>query len=133
MKCLKEIRECPHGWKDCNLCANLEACNNGTYIPEPDPVELVSEPNEITEPELSVDLSIPIPSERGTWSEKFAKMTPDERMAEIYRYHPDDLISKEPYKCMPGGMSPGGGSRAGRVKKSNKGTKIPVDPWTSNT
>lgn len=124
MKCPNNIRECPNGWTDCELCANLQACNEGTYIPEPKP--------ELTEPELATDLGLDIQesvekiqdartSERGTWSEKFAKMTPDERLAEIYRYHPPSLHDKDPIP-LDGPSAPGGGSKSKRHKNPMKKT-----------
>lgn len=129
MKCPKNIRDCPHGWTDCNLCANLKACQDGTYVPEPEPEpEAV---NELMEDELEVDLGQPIPSERGTWAQRFLAMSENDRWRNQKQYiRPDDLISKEPYKHMVGAIAPGG-SKSGKRKKSKKGTKIPIEPWTS--
>jgi len=122
MKCPNELRECPHGWTGCELCANLKACQAGTYVPEPEPE---SEPDPIHEltpgpEELTTDLGVVIPSERGTWAERLSQMTEDERWQEYYKYHPDDLISKEPIKCMDGAIVPGGGGKCRVPKKPEK-------------
>ena len=113
MKCPKELRQCPHGWNDCNLCANYEPCLAGTYVPE----------NELTESELTVDLSIPIAeepavlpteytaSERGTWFDRFSRMSTRDRWAEIRRYPRPNFNEKEPYKAMAGAIVPGGGGK----------------------
>ena len=119
MKCPKDLRDCPHGWTDCELCANLVACQAGAYVPEPEQEEQDPIP-ELEENELTVDLGVDIQSVRGTWSEQFENMTEDERWAEMYRYHPDDLISKEPYKAMAGAVVPGGGGKCRVPKKPQK-------------
>jgi len=91
---------------------------------EPEP-ELIPE---LQEHELTTDLGIPIPSERGTWSERLNAMSEDERWAEYYKYHPHDLISKEPTKCMAGAIVPGGGGKI-KTKKDTKGNKPTVYKW----
>jgi hypothetical protein len=123
--------DCPHGWTDCQDCLNLAFCEAGTYVPEPEPPEPTPDPesvNELEENELARDLGKELP--RGTWAEQFSKLSHNDRMSEFYRYHPDDLISKEPYKAMPGAFVPGG-SKNGRSKNKKKGTKIVIEPWTS--
>jgi len=123
MKCLNELRECPHGWTDCSLCANLTLCQSGTYIPEePEPMPAI-EPDELEENELADDLGIVIPSERGTWVERLSQMTEDERWKEYYKYHPEDLRIKEPITCMSGPTAPGGGSKSRAPKKPQR--KVP--------
>ena len=129
MECPKEIRQCPHNWTDCNLCANRIACKNGTYEPA----------SELEEDELTTDLGIVIVEveavypfravERATWVDKLNGMTEDERWAEYYKYHPEDLISKEPITCLSGPVVPGGGSK-NKVKKSKTGNKVFTDEWT---
>lgn len=119
MNCPTGIRQCPHGWSECSLCANLKACESGTYIPEPEPTP---DPNpepvpELEENELETDLGITIPRERGTWAEQFANMTSDERWADFYKYRASDLLAKEPYKCMSGPTAPGGGGSSGKRHK----------------
>jgi len=126
MKCPNEIRECPHGWTDCSLCANLIVCQADTYVPEPEPIE--QDPDLISEltpgpEELTADLGIVIPSVRGTWAERLNAMTEDERWQEYYKYHPEDLISKEPITCLSGPVVPGGGSKSRVPKKPQR--KVP--------
>lgn len=122
MKCPNELRECPHGWTDCSLCANLTLCQTETYVPEPEPGPIpATEPvDELEENELTTDLGVVVPQERGTWAERLSKMTEGERWAEYYRYHPDDLISKEPITCLSGPTAPGGGSKCRVPKKPKK-------------
>lgn len=113
-----EISQCPHGWTDCELCVNIDACRAGTYIPEPDPEpELTVEPeivNELEENELANDLGKEIP--RDSWAGKFSKLSYNGRMNEFYKYHADDLISKEPIP-LDGEPAYGGGSKSKRPKK----------------
>jgi len=134
MKYPNELRECPHGWTDCSLCANLIACQSGEYVPDPEPVEPVPDPIPELTPgpeELTTDLGIVIQREGGTWFEKFNKLSPNDRIKEIMRYPIPNLHSvADPYKAEQGAIVPGGG-KSGRIKKSNKGTKIPLEPWTS--
>jgi len=132
MKSPNELRECPHGWTGCELCVNLTACQDGTYIPESEPVEheLIPELTPSVE-ELTTDLGVVIPHERGTWFDKFSKLSHNDRLKEIARYPIPNLHSvADPYKAEQGAIVPGGG-KSGRIKKSNKGTKIPLEPWTS--
>ena len=129
MNCPARIRQCPHGWNDCSLCANFKACESGTYIPEPEPTP---NPNpepilELEENELATDIGIVIPRERETWAERFASMTEDERWAEMYKYHPPSLHDKTPIP-LDGPSAPGGGSKS-KVKKSKTGNKVYTDVW----
>jgi len=130
MKCPKELRQCPHNWTDCNLCANLKACEDGTYVPE----------TELEESELTVDLSMPIVTEppvqdvllrqnvRGTWAEQYDNMTEAERWVDYYKYHPPNLLIKEPITCLSGPTEPGGGNK-NKSKKSKTGNKVYTDVW----
>ena len=123
MKCPNEIRECPNGWTSCNLCAHLKACQAGTYVPEPEP-EPTTEP-ELTPSveELTTDLGIVIPRERGSWAERLSRMTEDERWQEYGRYPIPNPQSVEPWQAMSGPSAPGGGGSCRVPKKPEK--KIP--------
>lgn len=112
MKCPNETRQCPHNWTDCELCANLKACESGTYKPE----------SELEENELSIDLGIPIAevppvtpplrsTERGTWFDQFSRMSPNDRWADIQKYPRPNFQAVEPYKAMAGAFVPGGGGK----------------------
>ena len=94
--------ECPHNWSDCSLCSNLTLCQSGTYVPEPEPVE--PEPVPDLTPgheELTTDLGIVIPQERGTWFEKFSKLSPNlaglRKVTRVQKY----LLSRGPPKSNP--------------------------------
>jgi hypothetical protein len=136
MKCPKEIRACPHNWTNCELCANLKACNDGTYTPELEPTEsdldIVIKAAEISERVIQAEVVESVIRIRGTWSERFSQMTENERWAEYRKHKPPDLLAKEPYKCMSGPTAPGGGS-SGKIKKSKKGNKPTVYVWGENT
>ena len=124
MKCKNNIRECPHDWLDCSLCANLKACQAGTYVPEPEPVEREPIPELTPGPEeLTTDLGVVIPRERGTWVERLSRMTEDERWAEYGRYPIPNPQSVEPWQAMSGPSAPGGGGSCRVPKKPDK--KIP--------
>ncbi|HWQ41686.1 MAG TPA: hypothetical protein VN456_06575 [Desulfosporosinus sp.] len=128
MKCPEGIRQCPHGWVDCEFCANVKACDAGTYIPE----------TELTESELTVDLGIPIVdvqdippvkpiSERGTWAERFNQMSEEERWAEYGKYRTPDFNEK---LVLPAGpIKLGGGSKNKSKRRKKKGSKIFTSEW----
>ena len=129
MKHTNELRECPHNWTECNLCKNLQACQAGTYTPEPEP-EPTPEP-ELTPSveELTTDLGIVIPRERGTWFEEFSKLSHNDRLKEIARYPIPNLHSvADPYKAEHGAIVPGGGGKI-KTKKDTKGHKPTIYEW----
>jgi len=136
MKFPNEILECPHGWIGCELCANLTACQAGTYTPEPDPIEsdldIVIRAAEISGKVVHAEAVKSAESIRGgSWYEGFSKLSPNDSLREIMRYPIPNLHAvADPYKAEQGAIVPGGG-KSGRIKKSNKGTKIPLEPWTS--
>jgi len=134
MECPSGIRVCPNGWTDCNLCAHNEACKNGTYTAELEDHELETDLGIVIE-----DIELPMPAEvvesdastRGTWASRFNAMTEAERWEDIRKYHPPNLLHKEPVKCMAGAIVPGGGGTV-KVKKSKKGNKPTVYVWGEN-
>lgn len=127
MKCPKEKRECPNGWTDCSLCAFKKKCDDGTYVPELEDNELETDLgiviSEVVEP---VREEKPKETWRGSWHEHVMSLSSDEALKEFYSKHPPSLHDKEPIPA--GNGLPGGGSK-NKVKKSNKGTKVFVDPW----
>ena len=122
MKCSKEIRQCPNGWTDCNLCANLKACEDGTYTAELEEHELETDLGIVIEEVIPVVQDVPeaVESVRGTWAERLAAMTEEERWQEYFKYHPPNLLHKEPYKAMSGAIVPGGGGKCRVPKKPKK-------------
>ena len=131
MECPSGIRVCPNGWTDCNLCANNEACKNGTYTAELEDHELETDLGIVIE-----NIELPVPAEVGksdasirvTWASRFNAMTEAERWVEHRKYHPPNLLHKEEVKCMMGAISPGGGG-SNSVKKEKKGTKPTIYKW----
>lgn len=127
MKCPNEIRACPHSWSNCELCANLKACEAGTYTAELEDHELETDLGIAIEEVLPVVQAVPevvesVAKIRGTWAEQFLKMSPNDRMKEFMRYHPPSLHHKEPIP-LDGGSSPGGGSKSKNHKKPQR--KVP--------
>ena len=128
MKCPKELRQCPHGQTDCELCAHYEPCLAGTYIPE----------TELTESELTVDLGIPIVevqdippvkpvSERRTWTEKLNQMSEEGRWAEYGKYRIADFNEKQVLPAGP--IKLGGGSKNKSKGRKKKGSKVFTSEW----
>jgi len=132
MKCPKEIRQCPHGWVDCSYCANKQRCDDGTYEPEPEPIEtdldVVIRAAEVSERVVQAEVMESVEKIRGTWAERFNVMSEDERWQEHGRYQVPNINSKEPYKAMQGAIVPGGGGKI-KTKKDTKGHKPTVYVW----
>lgn len=121
-KCPMEIRECPHGWDNCNLCANFNLCINDMYKPEeetPD-IDVVIKAAETSEKVMNAEVKESVDKIRGTWAEKFESMSEDERWADYYKYHQPNLLVKEPITCMNGPTEPGGGGKCKVPKKPPK-------------
>jgi len=128
MNCPKGIRQCPHNWTDCNLCAHLEACKAGIYKPEPETdIGVVVKAAEIVEEIVHTEVVQSVASIRGTWAERFKAMTEDEKWADMRKYHPPSLHDKQPIP-LDGPSAPGGGSKS-KAKKSKKGNKVYTDVW----
>ena len=126
---LPEDRVCPNGWI-CEDCNYERSCRPSHYHIETD-LEVVIRAAEISERAVNTEVVESVEKCRGTWYDKFSKMTEEERWSEYRLHHIGDLQFKEPVKAMSGPTSPGGG-KVGKIKKSNKGTKIVMEPWTSN-
>ena len=113
MKCPEGIRQCPHNWTDCDLCANMEKCKSGMYKPEEEApesdIEVVVKAATISEKVRDSEVQKNADSIRGTWMEKFDQMTEEERLAEFMRYRPPSLHEKEAIP-LDGPSRPGGGS-----------------------
>lgn len=140
MDCPNNLRVCPHNWSDCELCANYAACIAGTYVPEPEPIadppaqtdpDILAQAAEISQRVVQAQAVKSANEIKGTWTERYLALSPEEGLEEFYKFKTPDIHSKEPIPA--GNGLPGGGSRSGRRKKSNKGTKIPIEPWTSIT
>jgi len=132
MNCPKEIRQCPHGWTDCSLCANVIACNDGTYTPEPsheEDIDVVIKAAEIATKVVNAEVVKSVESIRGTWSEKFQAMTEEERWKEQGKYPVPNIHSvADPYKAELGAFVPGGGGKM-KTKKDTKGHKPTIYEW----
>jgi len=105
--CPEGIRQCPHGWTDCNLCANLQMCMAGLYRLEED-LEKVIQAAKIAEQTINAEVQKNSEGIRGTWMEKFDLMTEEERLVEFMKYHPPSLHEKEAIP-LDGPSAPGGG------------------------
>ena len=127
MKCPKELRQCPSGWSDCELCAHERMCIGGLYKPEESDIEVVIRAAEIAEIVVHDEAVESVEKCRGTWAEEFGKMSEDERWAEYRKYKPPSLHDKTPIP-LDGPSSPGGGSKA-KMKKSRTGNKVFTDVW----
>ena len=131
MKCPKDLRQCPHSWTDCSLCAHKPQCDNGTYVPEPEKIEtdieVVIKAAEVSEKVVNDGVRESVEKIRGTWSERFSQMTEDERWTEHGRYQVPNIHAKEPYKAMSGPTEPGGSTM--KCKKETKGTKPTIYKW----
>lgn len=126
MDCPNGIRECPNGWTDCSLCANLEMCKAGLYYGESGETD-----HEILEEAAKVSGRV-MQAEAVESAEKIKKGNPAKpytNLSKFYAFKTPDLHYREPLPA--GDRIPGGGGK-NRCKKSKKGTKIPIDPWTSN-
>jgi len=131
MKCPNNIRECPHGWTDCSLCANLKACQVGIYVPEPEPeptesdLDVVIKAAEVSKKVVHAEAVKSVESIRGgSWYEGFSKLSPNDRLAEIMRYPiPNPHSVADPYKAERGAIVPGGGSKSRVPKKPQR--KVP--------
>lgn len=125
MKCPNGIRQCPHNWTDCELCANYAACLAGTYEPESDHVEtdldVVIKAAEISEKVVNAEVRESVKKIRGTWQEEYMALEGNEALRYMARYRTDhNLNYKEPYKCMAGPTAPGGGGKCRVPKKPKK-------------
>ena len=126
MKCSKEIRICPEGWRECELCAHQRACIAGLYVPEQTDIEVLIRAAKIAEEVVTKEAIESAHNIKRTWFEEFSQMSGEERWAEFLRYHTPSLMGKE---VLPVGEGrPGGGSKS-KVKKSTKGTKKAVYAW----
>lgn len=106
---------------------NFKLCVKGIYEPE----------EELTEPELTTDLGIPIVevpdippvkpvSERGTWTQKFNQMSEEERWDEYGKYRTPCLDDKP---VLPAGPIKLGGGSKNKSRKSKKGNKVFMNAW----
>jgi hypothetical protein len=130
MECPMNIRVCPNGWYNCELCAKERECMAGLYhgeIEEPIIIKVAKIAAEVIDTEVKKNVE----SIRGDRHKQFMALSPDDALKEVYKYRSQNLHSVEPYKAMSGPTAPGG-SKTGKVKKSNKGTKIIVDAWQTN-
>jgi len=126
--------ECPNVWFECDLCKHKKECDDGEYKGELTDVEVVVKAAEISKKVVNTEVRKNVESIRGTsWAEKFlTEMSEEERWRELRKYPIPNLHSvADPYKAEQGAIVPGG-SKTGKVKKSNKGTKVFQEPWTSN-
>ena len=114
---------CPHGWINCQECANEETCRAGRYEPKQTDLEVVIKASEISQKVVDIEVKESIHKIRGTWAEEFLKMSEKERWEDYRKYHITDLTYKEPVTCIPGPISPGGGGKCRVPKKPAK--KIP--------
>jgi len=130
MKCPNGIRVCPNGWTDCNLCAHLKACDDGTYTAELENHELETDLGiviEDIEPVVQAAVVEPVAkSPRGTWYSNWNGMTTEERWADIRKYRTPSLHDKTP---MPAGQGAPGGGGSNGVKQEKKGTKKTIYEW----
>ena len=126
MKCPKEIRICPEGWTDCELCAHQRACIAGMYEPEQADIEVLIRAAKITEEVVTKEAIKSAYNIKGTWFEEFNQMSGEERWTEFVKYHTPSLMDKE---VLPAGEGrPGGGNKNG-VKGAKKGAKKTVYVW----
>jgi len=130
MNCPKEIRQCPHGWTDCSFCANVKACDDGTYTPEPEPsheedIDVVIKAAEIAVKVVNAEVIKSAESIRGvSWFDGYSKLSYDDRMKEVGKYPTPDLHTvTDPYKAEPGAFCPGGGGKCRVPKKPQR--KVP--------
>jgi hypothetical protein len=120
MKYPNELRLCPNGWTDCELCAFVERCKAGMFdavSPNTESnLDIVIKAAEIAEKVVQAEAVESVEKIKGTWAEQFMALSPDEAMDEFYQYHVPSLHDKE--VIPPGGPSkPGGGSKSKRHKK----------------
>lgn len=120
MKRPNELRLCPNGWTDCELCAFVERCKAGMFDVEPPNTEsdldIVIKAAEIAEKVVQAEAVESAEKIKGTWFEKYSHMTEDERWAEHRRYHAPSLHDKEVI-TLGGPSKPGGGSKSKKHKK----------------
>ena len=109
---------CPHGWNNCQECANEETCRAGRYEPKQTDLEVVIKASEISQKVVDIEVKESIHKFRGTWAEEFLKMSPEERMNEFYSFSTQGLNYKEPNPAGP--SSPGGGGKCRVPKKPAK-------------
>lgn len=116
---------CPNGWTGCQECSHTEMCMAGLYRGE-----RIVEVAKIVEKQIHREVVKTVEHiKRGTWADKFLKMSEDERWQDYRKHHIPDLHHKEPIP-LDGPSSPGGGSKS-NVKKAKKGTKPTIYKWGS--
>ena len=135
MECKNNIRICPNGWSDCNLCKFDAQCNAGTYVPEPEQsdIEVVIKAAEISKKVIDAEAKKNVESIRGNnwreegWHEHFMSLSPDQVMDELYKYDKPGLHCVEPWQAMAGPSEPGGATM--KTKKDTKGHKPTIYEW----
>jgi hypothetical protein len=135
MKCPKEIRFCPVGWVDCQFCAyyddRLKDKIRCSCVPEQTEEPIIVTATRIAAKTIDAEVKKNVESIRGDRHKHFMSLSPDDALREFYQCRRgNDLHYKEPMP-LDGPSSPGG-SKSGKVKKSNKGTKIIVEAWQTN-
>ena len=116
---------CPHGWNNCQECANEGICRAGRYEHETD-LDVVIKAAEISEKVVDAAVKESVHKIRGTLAEGFLKMSEKERWEDLRKYHIPSLMDKVPVPAGEG--SPGSGSSNGK-KSTNKGTKKTQYKW----
>lgn len=117
--------DCPNGWLECDLCKHKKECDDGDYKGEITDIEVVIKAAEVSAKVINAEVRKSVESIRGgSWFEEFSRMSYNDRMREVARYHPPDLHAiADPYKAEQGAIVPGGGGKCRVPKKPQK--KIP--------
>lgn len=137
MDCPRGVRECPNEWTDCELCAYFrnKQCQYELMEPETEQTDpkILERAAQVAERSVKAEAIKSVEKIKGTWKgewpEHFMSLNTDEALNEFYKHKTQDLHHKEP---LPAGNGIPGGGGKNRRKKSKKGTKIPIEPWTSN-
>jgi hypothetical protein len=118
-------RECPNGWNECTVCQHERDCRAGLYHGE----DILIKAAEIAERVTHKEAVESVRSIKRDMHSEFMAMTPDECMNWFYGYRVQGLHYKEPIP--QDGPSTPGSSKSGKVKKSKRGNKVSIEPWTA--
>lgn len=106
-------RECPNGWKDCEVCLYKHPCKLGLYEPEEDEVniqEIADKIEKQDKEQVKKDAEvIKLKNEHEDFWQWWGRTSP-----------PDSLKQREPVNAMSGAIERGGGSKSGKKKKLKK-------------
>lgn len=125
-----EDRPCKNGWKECAVCKHEIDCSAGLYQGEEDLLTIAAEICEKSVMAKAKESAEKIKGWRGgSWHEWYMKLSHEERMDWFYSNKVQGLHHKEPIP-QDGPSSPGS-SKSGKIKKSKRGNKVSIEPWTS--